>query len=406
MSFALTLTVLAGTVTAAPTVPGWMLLPLEASGIPAHLSDARADRSQERNAPLELVKSTVTDTAPAAAPPAKTAVDTFAGPDAPEPPAEPEKTVPEAPLRGAASAGDAHRTPARALVPAPAATLEEPAAEPEQEPEESAGPPAREPVGTEPPEPAPEPTPEPEPSEEPEPPVEPTAEPTDETTSQPEDIPSPAPSPEPSRTPGPATSPEPSPQPTRAPEPEPSPQPTRTPEPEPSPTPPPSPSPEPTPTPEPSPEPTQTPAPPRPDEATTARSTLLSLLNGLRQSAGRAPVQQSSHLQGVAQGWAEYLATWQPAQMTAAHNPRMAQQVGCRTYSTGTWGGCSELIVRNTGAARTPLDSTLRWMHTWWVNSPNHYPWMVDRRYTHVGHGFARSRSGVPYAVTVIAERR
>lgn len=312
MSFALTLTVLAGTVTAAPTVPGWMLLPLEASGIPAHLSDARADRSQERNAPLELVKSTVTDTAPAAAPPAKTAVDTFAGPDAPEPPAEPEKTVPEAPLRGAASAGDAHRTPARALVPAPAATLEEPAAEPEQEPEESAGPPAREPAGTEPPEPAPEPTP----------------------------------------------------------------------------------------------EPTQTPAPPRPDEATTARSTLLSLLNGLRQSAGRAPVQQSSHLQGVAQGWAEYLATWQPAQMTAAHNPRMAQQVGCRTYSTGTWGGCSELIVRNTGAARTPLDSTLRWMHTWWVNSPNHYPWMVDRRYTHVGHGFARSRSGVPYAVTVIAERR
>jgi len=91
--------------------------------------------------------------------------------------------------------------------------------------------------------------------------------------------------------------------------------------------------------------------------------------------------------------------------MTSAHNPRMTQQVGCRGYSTGAWGSCSELIVRNTGGASMNFNTLLTWLHTWWTQSPNHRPWMLSDTYTHVGYGFAWSEDRVPYAVTVIAQK-
>ena len=41
-------------------------------------------------------------------------------------------------------------------------------------------------------------------------------------------------------------------------------------------------------------------------------------------------------------------------------------------------------------------------MHSWWLGSGNHEPWMRDPGYTHVGYGFVYSNSGVPFAVTVL----
>ncbi len=69
------------------------------------------------------------------------------------------------------------------------------------------------------------------------------------------------------------------------------------------------------------------------------------------------------------------------------------------------WGGCSELIIRNTGGATMNFQSLLRWMHGWWVDSAVHNGAMLDPRYTHVGYGFVWSKSGVPFAVAVLAEK-
>ena len=88
--------------------------------------------------------------------------------------------------------------------------------------------------------------------------------------------------------------------------------------------------------------------------------------------------------------------------MKNAHNPNYRSQVGC--FGT-TYGGCSEIIVRNTGAAGWPLNTALSWLHNWWVGSTPHRNAMLDERYTHAGYGFARSPSGVPYVVAVLAQK-
>ena len=415
MSCTLALTVLASTVTTAPSLPGWLLLPLEASGMPAHVAATPDDTTADERADV-----TVSLAAYAAARAEDDAVksrsDAFTAASRDrraEPPQKAEPLTALAPRTNSST----HDVPAGdALVTADdgddAPTT---AAEPEQErasgvlssrlePEDTA---TEEPEPTVTPEPEPA-TPEPTATPEPEPSTTPVPERTEEEPPAGESAPEasapptaePSPTPEPSRTPEPDPSRTPEPEPSRTPEPEPS----RTPEPkpEPEPAPEPEPSPSPKPKPEPAPEPSQ---PPAAGDTATARTTLFQLLNSFRRANGVAPVQQSNHLQNAAQGWADHLARTEPADMGTSHNPRMNQQVGCGVHRNGTWGGCSELIVRNRGGASMAFDTVLRWLHTWWTESPHHEPWMIDERYTHVGHGFAWSDRGVPYAVTVIAER-
>ncbi|PYG01168.1 Uncharacterized conserved protein YkwD, contains CAP (CSP/antigen 5/PR1) domain [Georgenia satyanarayanai] len=403
-SFTLTLTVLASTVTAAPTLPAWVLLPLEASGMPAHMTGGtivtttaeRADitisladhAAQERAAEATLAaaadvsKARTESLASRAQRPEKAApavvmnespVSTPGGDSPVLVPDAGEETLPEP-------------EPTTEPAPAPEVT-EEPAAEPVEEPTEPAE--AAEPVE---PEPVEEPVQEMPAESQPEPAPEESA----EEPASPEEGSTPSPSP--------STSPSPSPSPSTSPTPAPSPSPSATPSPTPSATPTPKPTPTPTPTPRPTPTPTPTPTPPAGDTG-TARTTLFALLNVFRQANGLPPVAYNTHLQGVAQGWANHLADWEPASMGSAHNPRMTQQVGCRGYSTGTWGSCSELIVRNTGGASMNFNTLLTWLHTWWTQSDGHRPWMLSDTYTHVGYGFAWSDDRVPYAVTVIAQK-
>ena len=83
------------------------------------------------------------------------------------------------------------------------------------------------------------------------------------------------------------------------------------------------------------------------------------------------------------------------------HNPNYRAQV----LAPGGWNRASELVVRNTGGAHMNFNVLLNWMHTWWTESPGHKPWMLDRGYTHVGYGFTWSKSGVPYAVTILSQK-
>jgi len=148
----------------------------------------------------------------------------------------------------------------------------------------------------------------------------------------------------------------------------------------------------------PTPTPTPTPEPQPSGDAATARSTLFALVNAHRANHGLPPLQYDGHLQNVAQNWANRLRTIDAVQ----HNPYYRTQVGC---FGGTWGGCSELIIRNTGGAQMNLGSLLRWMHAWWVDSATHNAAMLDPRYTHVGYGWVWSESNTPYAVAVLAQR-
>ncbi len=393
-SFVLTLTVLASTVTAAPTLPAWVLLPLEASGMPAHMTGGTIVTTTAERADITIsladhaAQERVTEAALAAAADAtKARTDSLASRAQ-----RPEKAAPAVVMNESPVSTPGGENPV--LVPdAGEETL------PEPEPTTA---PAPEPEVTEEPSPEPEVTeePEPAPSEETEPPVTaaPAPAPAPE-ASEPAEPEAPAES-EPTEPAEPEEGSTPRPKPSDTPTPEPSPSAT----PKPKPTPPPAPEPTPTPTPKPTPTPTPTPPPPAGDTG-TARSTLFALLNVFRQANGLPPVAYNTHLQGVAQGWANHLADWEPASMSSAHNPRMTQQVGCRTYSTGTWGSCSELIVRNTGGASMNFNTLLTWLHTWWTQSDGHRPWMLSDTYTHVGYGFAWSDDRVPYAVTVIAQK-
>ncbi|WP_193311343.1 CAP domain-containing protein [Georgenia satyanarayanai] len=400
-SFVLTLTVLASTVTAAPMLPAWVLLPLEASGMPAHMTGGtivtttpeRADitisladhAAQERvaeaalAAAADVTKARTGSLASRAQRPEKAApavvmnespVSTPGGDSPVLVPDAGEETLPE---------------PEPTTAPAPEPEVTE---EPEPEPVDELTEPAPEPVE---PEPVEEPTVEVPAAAEPAPAPEASAE---EPTPEQSATPSPSPSASPSPSPTPSASPAPSP--SASPTPTPTPSASATPRPTPTPTPRPTPTPTPTPTPRPTPTPTPTPAPTEPAgtcSVSSARSSLFSLINTFRAANGLGPLEYSTHLQNVAQGWADRLRTINAVQ----HNPNYRAQVG--------WPRASELVVRNTGGASMECATLFTWMHTWWTNSDGHRPWMLDREYTHVGYGFTYSTTGVPYAVTILGKQ-
>lgn len=243
-------------------------------------------------------------------------------------------------------------------------------------------------------------------AEEPEPDVEesqPVPDDADEATPQPEESaseppvePTPPPAPEPTTpaptTPPPTTEPPTTPPPTT--EPPTTPPPTTPPPTTPPPTTPPPTTPPPT-TPPPTTPPPTTP-PPSDSELQIVRTTLFNMLNDFRASHGLPRLTYSTHLQTVAQNWANTgLRTYPDSAPAAnAHNPNYRSQVG--------WSRSSELVIRNTGGAHMSLNALLHYMHNWWINSSNHRPWMLDEGYTHAGFGFVRGTTGTPWAVAIL----
>lgn len=128
---------------------------------------------------------------------------------------------------------------------------------------------------------------------------------------------------------------------------------------------------------------------------TNERAALRQSLNNLRGQRGLAPVARSAELDARAQAWAQHMAQTQ----NLYHTPNFSAQM-----AAAGWSYKSELIVRNTGGRNMDTNALLTSMHNWWVNSPNHYPWMISPNYTHVGHGFYMGPGG-PYAVTVLGGR-
>src|SRR5690625_2562979 len=235
MSCTLALTVLASTVTTAPSLPGWLLLPLEASGMPAHVAATPDDTTADERADV-----TVSLAAYAAARAEDDAVksrsDAFTAASRDrraEPPQKAEPLTALAPRTNSSThdvpAGDALVT-ADDGDDAPTAAAEQERASgvlsSRLEPEDTA---TEEPEPTVTPEPEPA-TPEPTATPEPEPSTTPVPERTEEEPPAGESAPeaSAPPTAEPSPTPEPSRTPEPDPR--RTPEPEPS----RTQQPEPS----------------------------------------------------------------------------------------------------------------------------------------------------------------------------
>ncbi|MCM3661291.1 CAP domain-containing protein [Georgenia satyanarayanai] len=399
-SFVLTLTVLASTVTAAPTLPAWVLLPLEASGMPAHMTGGTIVTTTAERADIAIsladyaAQERVTEvTLAAAADATKARTDSLASRSQ-----RPEKATPAVVMNESPVSTPGGDNPV--LVPdAGEETLPEP--EPTTAPA-----PVPEPEVTEEPSPEPEVTEEPEP-EPTEPPVtaDPAPAPEASEPAEPSEPEAPA-KPEPTEPAEPEEGSTPRPKPSDTPTPEPSPSAT----PKPTPTPPPAPAPDPTPTPKPTPAPTPTPKPtptPTPPPAenpgkcsvSSARNSLFAHINSFRAANGRGPLEYSTHLQSVAQGWANQLRTIDAVQ----HNPNYRTQVGVEVRGSA-WTRASELVVRNTGGASMECGTLFLALHTWWTNSNGHAPWMLDREYTHVGYGFTYSTSGVPYAVTILGK--
>ncbi|MEE6295029.1 CAP domain-containing protein [Georgenia wangjunii] len=414
----LALTVMANATTVNPSTPAWLVLGLEATGMETHLARHPAGDAAQRSKRTDV---DVLARADLLAPGEKVDIaEVFLSP-APEPSAqaapEPDPTV-EAPRRRAVVAA------APAAEPAPSAKRSVEALEPARTPA-AAAPPVAAPVdavvpdaaGT--PVPAPSPTAEPVPAAtapetptpvEPEPTPEvtaprPTPEPTPEVTT-PAPTPEPTPAPSTTPTPTPAPSPTPTPTPTPSPTPAPSPTPTPTPAPTPAPVPAPvpttpapapSPTPAPAPTPAPTPRPEPTPAPqPEPvDTYSYERNWLFQAINALRADHGVAPVVRSAELDARAQAWAQHMAQTQ----SLYHTPNFSAQM-----DAAGWSRKSELIIRLRNGQNTPTSQILPYMHGWWVDSPNHYPWMIKPYYTHVGYGYFMGPAG-PYAVTVLGGR-
>ncbi|MEE6281554.1 CAP domain-containing protein [Georgenia sp. MJ170] len=407
----LTFAVLASTVTAAPSIPGWLLLPLEATGmvaarpVEAPLQRSALTRPLDVYVEQQVSEQIVTageDSAASGDNAAKARTAAFDQPRASRSRALPPTTPKVSPEDDVSVAGpgdeeatfagpgegEAVARPDEAE-PDVALPAEEPSAEPAvvatEEPTEPEPSPTPEPEPTT-PELEPEPEPEPEPTTpEPEPEPEPTTPEPEPTTPEPTPSATATPAPTPSATPAPAPSP------SATPQPAPSPTPSATPRPTPSQTP------SPTATPTPRPTPTPTPPPVSNGDTATARSTLFALINQFRAAKGLPRLEYNNHLQSVAQGWANQLKSIDAVR----HNPNYRAQV----QAPGGWGRTSELVVRNTGGMNMNFNNLLSWMHTWWTESDGHWPWMLDDEYTHVGYGFVWSNSGVPYAVTILGQQ-
>lgn len=135
-----------------------------------------------------------------------------------------------------------------------------------------------------------------------------------------------------------------------------------------------------------------------PPAATTSaggeRGTLAGMVNSLRGSNGLSGLNRDATLDGVAQRWAE----WMASNRTLQHNPNLRGEVG------GGWSRTGENIVRNTGAQSWSSSKITSWMFNWWSNSAPHRANMLNTAYTHIGVGYAMG-SGGPYAVLVFGGR-
>lgn len=118
----------------------------------------------------------------------------------------------------------------------------------------------------------------------------------------------------------------------------------------------------------------------RPVHMTQQQRELVDETNRYRISHGRAPLQPTAYLNGLAQDWANTMARTG----VYIHNP---------SFDSRSFRARSENILKMTGPY-----SSQRAVNAW-ANSPGHNANMLDPRVTEIGVGIATAPNGETYAV-------
>ena len=118
-----------------------------------------------------------------------------------------------------------------------------------------------------------------------------------------------------------------------------------------------------------------------PEELAKVRTQILEATNEFRASQGLAPLLPMPELDTVATKWAVHLAETGRFE----HNPSYFSEYP----QTNLWGGAENIAAGYPSAAGAVQG---------WSNSPGHRANMLGN-YTHMGVGFARDASGIPYYV-------
>lgn len=118
----------------------------------------------------------------------------------------------------------------------------------------------------------------------------------------------------------------------------------------------------------------------QPVQMTPQQRELVDETNRYRISHGRAPLQPTAYLNGLAQDWANTMARTG----VYIHNP---------SFDSRSFRARSENILKMTGPY-----SSQRAVNAW-ANSPGHNANMLDPRVTEIGVGIATAPNGETYAV-------